>query len=94
MVLDPLTFRTVVESAALMAANHLLRADLRNLGIGHNRIWAKVDKVDSKFSMIKDHVTLWHTFGKYQVVIPTRKEWGKLAQSTEKRACLVYRWSL
>ncbi len=32
-------------------------------GIGHNRIWEKADKVDSKFSMINDHVTLWRTFG-------------------------------
>ncbi len=29
------------------------KPDLRNRGIGYNWIWAKADKVDSKFSMIK-----------------------------------------
>ncbi len=53
------------------------KPDPRNLGIGHNRIWAKADKVDSKLSMIKDHVTLRLTSGKSWIVIPTRKEWGK-----------------
>ncbi len=57
ILLDLPTLRTVVESAALMAAYHLLRPDLRNLRIGHNRIWAKADKVDTKFNMIKDHIT-------------------------------------
>ncbi len=37
------------------------KPDPRNLGIG-NRIWAKADKVDSKFGMIRDHITLWCTF--------------------------------
>ncbi len=49
----------------------LLKPDPRNLGIGHNRIWAKADKVESKFSMIKD------TFDKHWIVIPTREEWWK-----------------
>ncbi len=31
----------------------------------HNQIWTKADKVDSKFSMIKNHITLWRTFSKY-----------------------------
>ncbi len=66
-----------MESAALIAAYPLPRSDLRNRGIGHNQIWAKADKVDSKFRMIKDHVTLWRTFSKYWIVIPTREEWGK-----------------
>ncbi len=43
--LDLPSLGTVVESAALMAAYHLLWTDLRNLGIGDNRIWAKADKV-------------------------------------------------
>ncbi len=47
------------------------------LGIGHNQIWTKADKVYSKFSMIKDHVTLGRTFSKYRIVIPTKEEWGK-----------------
>ncbi len=75
MLLDLQTLRMVVEfSALLMAAYRLLRPHLRNLGIGHNRIWTKVDKVGSKFSMIKDHITLRRTFGKYWIVIPTREE--------------------
>ncbi len=53
----------------------LPRPDLRNLGIGYNQIRAKDDKVDNKFIMIKDHITLGRTFGKYQIVIPTREEW-------------------
>ncbi len=82
MLLDLLTFGMAVESAALMAAYRLPRPDPRNLGIGHNRIWAKADKLCTKFSMIKDHVTLWSTFR----VIPTGEEWGKkLVQSTEER---------
>ncbi len=43
-----------------------------NLGIGYNRIWAKADKVDNKFSIIKDHVTLRRRFGKYKT--PTKEE--------------------
>ncbi len=57
MLLDLPTLETAEESAALIAAYRLLRPDLRNLAIGHNWIWAKADKVDSTFSMIKDHVT-------------------------------------
>ncbi len=30
-----------------------MKPDPRNLGIGHNQIWAKAGKVDSKFSMIR-----------------------------------------
>ncbi len=66
-----------MESAALMATFRLSRPDLRNLGIRRNRIWAKVDKVDGKFSMIKDRLTLRRTFSKYRIVIPTREKWGK-----------------
>ncbi len=77
MFLDLPTLGTVVESAALMAAYRLLRPNLKNLGIGHNRIRVKADKMDNKFSMIKDHLTLRHTFCKYQSVIPTREEWDK-----------------
>ncbi len=40
------------------------KTDPRNLGIGHNWIGLKADKVDSKFSMMKDHVTLQCNFGK------------------------------
>ncbi len=76
MFLDLPTLGTTVESAALMAAYRLLRPNLKNLGIGHNRIWTKADKMD-KFSMIKDHVTLRRTFGKYRTVILTREEWDK-----------------
>ncbi len=74
MFLDLPTLETVVESAALMAVYRLPRPNPKNLGIGHNRIWAKADKMDNKFSMIKDHVTLRRTFGKYRTVILTRKE--------------------
>ncbi len=77
MLLDLPTLGTVVEFATLMAACHLPRSDLRNLGIGHNRIWAKADKLDSKFSMVKDHIILWRTFHIYGIVISTREEWGK-----------------
>ncbi len=51
MLLDLLTFEMAVESAALMTY-HLPMPDLRNRGIGHNRIWAKADEVDGKFSLI------------------------------------------
>ncbi len=37
----------------------------------------KADKMDNNFSMIKDHVTLRRTFGKYRTVIPTMEEWYK-----------------
>ncbi len=77
MLLDPPPLGMAVEFAALMAAYRLPRPDPRNLRIGHNRIWAKADKVDSKFSMVKDHVILRCTFSKHRIVIPTREEWGK-----------------
>ncbi len=53
------------------------KPDPRNLGIGHNQIWAKANKKGSKFDMMKDHVTLRRTFGIYRIVILTREEWGK-----------------
>ncbi len=77
MFLDLLTLGMVVEFAALMAAYSLPRPNSKNLGIGYNRIWVKADKVDNKFSMIKDHITLRRTFGKHPIVIPTREEWDK-----------------
>ncbi len=77
MLLDLPTLGTAVESAAQMAAYCLPRPDPRNLGIGHDQIWAKADKVSSKFSMIKHHVILRRNFSKYRIVIPTREEWGK-----------------
>ncbi len=46
-----------------------------NLRMEHNRIWVKADKTDNKFSMLKDHVTLRCTFGRYRNVIPTREKW-------------------
>ncbi len=64
------TLGIVAESAALMATYPLLKPDSRNLGIGHNQIWTKTDKVDNMISMIKD---LRHTFGKYWLVKQTRK---------------------
>ncbi len=68
--------RSVVESAALMAAYRLPRPNPKNLGIGHNRIWVKADKMGNKFSMINDHVTLRHTFCKYQRTREVRdKDW-------------------
>ncbi len=72
MLLNLPTLGMTVESAALMAAYRLPKPDLRNLGIEHKWIGAKADKVDSNFSMIKDHVTLRRTFSKYRIVIPTR----------------------
>ncbi len=77
MLLDLPTLGTAMESAALMTAYRLLRPDPRNIGVGHNRIWAKADKVDSKFSVIKEHVTLRRTFGKYWIAISIRDEWVK-----------------
>ncbi len=82
MLLDLPIFRMAMESAVLMAAYRLPWPDKKNLGIGHNRIWVKVDKVDSKFSMMKEPA------------MPTSEEWGETPQSTEKKACLVYRRSL
>ncbi len=55
----------------------LTRPNPGNLGIGHNRIWAKADKMDNKFNMIKDHIILRRTFGNYGTVVPTREDWGK-----------------
>ncbi len=77
MLSDLTTFRTVVEFTALMAAYRIPRPDLRNLGKGHNWIWTKADKVDSKFSMIKNQVTQRRNFGKYRIMILTRQEWGR-----------------
>ncbi len=74
MLLDLPTLGTAMESATLMAAYRLQSPNPRNLLIGRNWIWTKVDKVDSQFSMIKDHVTLWRTFSKYRIMIPTREE--------------------
>ncbi len=68
MFLDLPTLGTAVESAALMAAYRLPRPNPKNLGVGHNWIWVKADKMDNKFSMIKDHVSLRRMFGKYQTV--------------------------
>ncbi len=72
--LDLPTLGMAVESAAQMAAYSLLRPNPKNLEIWHNQIWAKADKMDNKFSIIKDHVTLRSTFDKYWSVIPTREE--------------------
>ncbi len=66
-----------VESAALMATYRSPRPNPKDLGIGHNWIWAKADKMDNNFSVIKDHITLRRTFGKHRTVILTREEWDK-----------------
>ncbi len=76
MLLDLSTLGMAMESAELTATYHLPRLDPRNLGMEHNWIRTKADKVDSKFSKIKYHVTLQCTFGKYQIVIATREQWG------------------
>ncbi len=73
MLLDLPTLGIAVEYAAMKAAYCLPMPDPRNLGTGHNRILARADKVYHNFSMIKDRVTLWHTFGKNRIVIPTRE---------------------
>ncbi len=65
MLLGLPTLAVAVESAALMGAYRLPRPDQRNQGIGYNRIFAKADKMDSMFSMIKGNVTLRCTFSKY-----------------------------
>ncbi len=57
MFLDLLTLGMAVELAALMVAYRLPEPNPKNLEIVYNRIWAKADKVDSKFSMIKDYIT-------------------------------------
>ncbi len=49
MFLDLPTLKTVVESAALMAAYHLPRPKPKNLGKGHNWICAKADKMNNKY---------------------------------------------
>ncbi len=46
-----------------MAAYPTPRLDPKNLETGRNRIWAEADKVDGKFSTMKDHVTMRRTFG-------------------------------
>ncbi len=50
MLLDLPALGTAVESAALTTVYHIPKPDSRNLGIGHHRIRAKTDKVDSKVS--------------------------------------------
>ncbi len=77
MFLDLPILGTTMESAELMAAYHLTRPELRNLLTGHNWICAKVNKVNSKFSMIKDRVTPKRIFNKNQTVILTRKNGRK-----------------
>ncbi len=74
MLLELPTLRTVLESAALMAAYRLLKLDPKNLGIGPNQIWVKADIVDNRINMIED---LRHTSGKYRLVKRTREEWEK-----------------
>ncbi len=76
MFLDLLTLGMAVESVALIAPYHLPRPNPGNLGMGHNRIWAKADKMN-KFNLTKDHITLRCTFGKHRTVILTREEWSK-----------------
>ncbi len=76
MFLDLPTLGGAVESAALMTEYRLPRPNSKNLGIGHNQSWKNADKMDNKFSTIKD-VTLRRMFGKYRTVIPTREEWDK-----------------
>ncbi len=77
MLLDLPTLGTGVGSVTQMVAYSLPRPDSRNLEIGHNRIRVKIDKMGRNFSMIKDHITLWRPFSKYQIVITTWEEWGK-----------------
>ncbi len=79
MLLDLPTLKMApaVESTALTASYRLPRPDLRNLGIGHNWICAKADKVNSKFSTIKNHVIPRRSSYKYWIGIPTREEWEK-----------------
>ncbi len=77
MFLDLPTLGMAVESAAFMAAYRLPRPNPKNVRIGHNRIWAKANKIYNKFGAIKDHVTLRRTFGKYRTVIPTRRSGTK-----------------
>ncbi len=74
MLLDLLPLKTVVETVALGAAYCLLRPSLITLEIGHNQMWLKEDKVDSKFNMTEDYTTLRHTFGKYRMVVPNMEE--------------------
>ncbi len=73
----PMFGMALKSAAALMAAYRLPTPATRNLRIGHNRIWAKADKVDSKFSMIKYYVNMPRTFGKYWIMISTWEECGK-----------------
>ncbi len=47
------TLRMAVAAAALMAAYRLLRPNSKNIGIRHNQIWVKSDKM-GKFNMIKE----------------------------------------
>ncbi len=77
MFLDLPTLGTAVESAALMAAYRLPRPNPKNLGIEHNRIGVKADKMDNKFNKIKENATLRRMFGKYRNMIPTREGWDK-----------------
>ncbi len=61
------------------------KPDPKNLEIGQNQICVKADKVNSKFCMIKDYVTLRSTFCKYRIAIPTREEWGKIGLINSER---------
>ncbi len=56
MLLDLPQLGTVVEPAALAAAYRLPRPNRRTLKMGHNLIWMKAEKVDSRFIMSKDNI--------------------------------------
>ncbi len=75
MFLDLSSLGTTMKSVALMATYCLLGPNPKTPEIRHHRVWAKTD--NHKFSMIKDHVTLRRTFGKYRIVILTREKWEK-----------------
>ncbi len=74
MFLDPPPLGTAVEVVALVAAYRLPRPNLTKQERGHNRIRVKVDEVDSKFNMTKNHTTLKSTFGIYRMLVPSREE--------------------
>ncbi len=92
MLPDLLNLSMVVNVAALTAAYRLLRPDQKARKTGHGRIWKKAEKADNKFTMTKHHTTPRYSLDKtYQVIIPTREEWERLARTAENGTGLVHR---
>ncbi len=62
MLLDLPQLSTVVEIAALAVAYRLPRSNESSLITRHHRIWMRTEKVDSRFTKLKDYIVPRYTF--------------------------------